>query len=413
VVIVLESIQKTGKGTMKILYYDCSAGISGDMNLGAMIDLGVDQKCLLAELRKLPLGPCKINISRDRRGGIAGTRVEVLAGHDDVSHAGHASGDRTCEDIRRILEESGLSEHVKAVSLKIFTILAEAEAKVHGRSIGEVHFHEIGAVDSIVDIVGAAVCLDLLQPDRIIATPVELGSGMVRCAHGILPVPAPATAEILRGMPVRTGGSPHEATTPTGAAILAAFVDRFMETAEFVMERIGCGLGQRETERPNVLRVFLGEAVQDEPGLDVEREDAVLVECNIDDMNPECYGDVMDALFQKGALDVFLTPVIMKKSRPAVKISVLCGERERPAVEEVLWLGTSTFGLRTQRVTKAMLKRDFSQQMTKYGELTMKNAYLRGRKIKSKPEYDDCRRLAREKGVSIREIYDSLASGEE
>jgi hypothetical protein len=312
-----------------------------------------------------------------------------------------------------MIGESGLSQRVKSMSLKIFTKIAEAEAKVHGHPLDDVHFHEVGAIDSIVDIVGASVCMELLQADRVLSSTVEMGSGLIHCAHGILPVPAPATVEILKGIPIRIGGVSHEATTPTGAAILAATVDQFTQIADFNVTQIGYGIGRRDTDTPNVLRVFLGEDPQGELVQDVEREEAFLVECNIDDMNPELYDDVMESLFQKGALDVFLTPVIMKKSRPAVKISVLCGDRERRAVEEIFWLKTSTFGLRTQRISKAMLKRDFSVRSTKYGKITMKSAYFRGKRIKSKPEYEDCRKLAKEKGVNVKHIFDSLASGED
>jgi uncharacterized protein (TIGR00299 family) protein len=393
---------------MNILYYDCFSGISGDMNLAAMIDLGVDRNHLLAELGKLDIGSYEIQISRDQRRGISGTRVEVVVDRE----AAPAEG-RTFRSIAKMIADSDLSEPIKTISLDIFTKMAEAEAKVHGHALEEVHFHEVGAIDSIVDIVGAAICLDYLQVDRILCSPVELGGGFVTCAHGILPVPAPATVEILTGIPVKIGGSSHEATTPTGAAILAATVDQFTETTDFTVKEIGYGIGQRDTDRPNVLRVFLGERTERASGADVETEDAFLVECNIDDMNPELYDDVMDSLFQGGALDVFLTPVIMKKSRPAIKISILCGDRERQAIEEILWLKTSTFGLRTQRVSKTMLKRDFSLRATKYGAITMKNAYFRGKKIKSKPEYEDCRKLAGEKGVSVKEIYDNILYGDD
>jgi hypothetical protein len=398
---------------MKVLYYDCFSGISGDMNLGAMIDMGVDRNHLLSELRKLDIGPYEIRISQDQRRGLTGTRAAVIASQETMPPGLHPAGDRTFRDIEKLIGASGLSVQVKAAGIRIFTKLAEAEAKVHGHALDDVHFHEVGAVDSIVDIVGAAICLDFLQVDRVLSSPVEVGGGFIHCAHGILPVPAPATAEILKGIPIRTGGAPHEATTPTGAAILAATVDRFTETTGFTVTRIGYGIGQRDTERPNVLRLFLGEQADRPSAEDVEIEDAFLIECNIDDMNPELYDDVMESLFRKGALDVFLTPVIMKKSRPAVKISILCNDRERGAIEEVLWLRTSTFGLRTQRISKTMLKRDFSVHSTKYGDITMKNAYFRGKKIKSKPEYEDCRKLAAEKGVSVREIYDSLTSIEE
>jgi uncharacterized protein (TIGR00299 family) protein len=398
---------------MKTLYYDCFSGISGDMNLGAMIDLGVDGDHLLAELKKLNLGPYDVRIRKDQRKGITGTRVDVVVHHDVVPSNGHTGEARTFKDIVEMIGDSDLSERVKAISLSIFTKIAQAEAKVHGHPVEQVHFHEVGAVDSIVDIIGAAFCLDQLQVDRVLSSPVQVGGGFVKCAHGILPVPAPATAELLKGIPIKTGAVPFETTTPTGAAILAATVDCFTEAIDFTVKAIGYGIGHRDTEIPNVLRVFLGEGPEKTLSEPVEAGEAFLVECNIDDMNPELYDDVMDALFQKGALDVFLTPVIMKKSRPAIKISILCGDRERPAIEEILWLRTSTFGLRTQRVSKTMLKRDFSIRSTKYGDITMKNAYLRGNKIKSKPEYEDCRKLAKEKGVSVKEIYDSLTSDDE
>jgi uncharacterized protein (TIGR00299 family) protein len=390
---------------VKILYYDCFSGISGDMNLGAMIDLGVPPSYLLDELKKVNVHSYEIAAQRDQRRGIAGTRVEVVLPGDP------AREQRAYKNIVKLIGESGLSGRVKEISLKIFEKLARAEAKVHGHHIIEdVHFHEIGAVDSIVDIVGAAVCLDYLKVDRVFSSPVEVGGGFVKCAHGILPVPAPATAEILRGIPIKSGSVPFETTTPTGAAILAATVDRFTEKIDFVPEEIGHGIGQRDTEIPNVLRVFLGtmdEAAFDE---DVETQDAWLVECNIDDMNPELYGSVLDALFEKGAYDAYLTPIIMKKSRPAVTVSVLCGAEHLKDIEEVLWLETTTLGLRTSRVTKKMLHRDVTVRTTKYGDISVKNAYFRGRKIKSKPEYEDCRRLAGEKGVSVKEIYDSLSS---
>ncbi len=397
---------------MKILYYDCFAGISGDMNLGAMIDLGVAPDYLLGELKKLDIGAYEIKITKDKRKGITGPRVEVAANSDVCAGNGHHCGERTFKDIVDIISKSDLSAKVKSISLNIFERIAGAEGKIHGCRTEDIHFHEVGAVDSIVDIVGAAVCLDYLQPERIVSSPVELGAGFVRCSHGILPVPAPATVEILQGIPVKSGAVPFETTTPTGAAILAATVDAFTEKLCFTPQKIGYGIGHRDTEIPNVLRVYLGEIQASQiirrDADDTEIQSAFLVECNIDDMNPEMYEDVMEALLAKGAYDVFLTPVIMKKSRPATRISVLCREEDKPAIEEILWLRTSTFGLRLQRISKVMLKRNFSTLSTKFGDVAIKNGYWRGRKIKSKPEYEDCRRLARENDVSIKEIYDLL-----
>ncbi len=389
---------------MKIIYYDCFSGISGDMNLGAMIDLGVPVDYLVNELKNVPLDSYEMTAHPDKRRGIAGTRIEVSVPPHHPSHE-----HRDFRSIVKLIRESALPENVKEVSLKIFTKLAAAEAHVHGHAIDDVRFHEVGAVDSLVDIIGAALCLDYLKADRILSSPVQVGGGFVKCAHGVLPVPAPATAEILKGIPVKSGLVPFETTTPTGAAILAATVDRFTEDIHFAAERIGYGIGQRDTDIPNVLRVFLGsgdEAAEE----DVETQDACLVECNIDDMNPELYEPVLDALFDKGAYDAYLTPMIMKKSRPAVKISALCPAGKRKEIEDIFWLQTTTFGLRITKVTKKMLARDLSRQATRYGEVTIKNGYLRGKKIKSKPEYEDCKRLAKEKGVSIKDLYDSLSS---
>jgi len=390
---------------MKILYYDCFSGISGDMNLGAMLDLGVSPAYLLGELKKVEIDAYEIQIRRDKRRGISGTRFEVLQASGHFSH--HS---RKYRDIIRLIQKSGLSERVKDLSLEIFRKIAEAEAGVHECALEEIHFHEVGAIDSIVDIVGAAVCLDFLNVDRVLSSSVEVGGGTVRCAHGILPVPAPATAEILKGIPIKSGAVPFETTTPTGAAILAATVNAFTDQLNFTPTQIGYGIGQRDTEIPNVLRLFLGESEEDS-GEEVERQDAWLVECNIDDMNPELYEAVMDALFAKGAQDVYLTPIVMKKSRPAVKLSIICADDRKKDMEEILWLQTTTFGLRSGRISKAMLKREVSVVETHYGPVSMKHASFRGRRIKSKPEYEDCKRLAGEKGISIKEVLDVLSAG--
>lgn len=396
---------------MKILYYDCFAGISGDMNLGAMIDLGVDPEYLREELRKIDIGGSyRIEVQRDERRGIFGTKVDVVLPSGEGAPAAHGHGHRSFKDIAGMIEKSHISGRVKRISHDIFGKIAAAEAKIHGHPIDEVHFHEVGAIDSIVDIVGAAICFEYLNVDKILSSPVQVGGGFVKCAHGTLPVPAPATAEILTGIPIRSGIVPFETTTPTGAAILAATAGRFSDRVEFTPLRIGYGIGQRDTDVPNVLRVFLGEMDDETQDQDVEVKEACLMECNIDDMNPELYDGMVERLFEEGALDVYLTPVIMKKSRPAVKISILCDADHRRGIEDVLWLQTSTFGLRMSKITKLILRRDVSTVKTKYGDLCVKNAYLRGERIKWKLEYEDAKRLAKEKGVSIKAIYDSLLS---
>jgi len=294
--------------------------------------------------------------------------------------------------------------------------VAVAEAKVHDKPISEVHFHEVGAIDSIVDIVGAAICLDLLQVDRIMASPIQVGGGFVKCAHGLIPVPAPATVEILRNIPVRAGLVQFETTTPTGAAVLAAVVDEFTDTYHFVIEKTGYGLGTKDFEVPNVLRVILGsESMEDKRDLNDSKGTGIstrqyILETNIDDMNPEIYGYVEDLLFEKGALDVYKTPIIMKKGRPAVMLSVLTDEYQEMVIKEILFKETSSFGLRKIEVEKIMLEREFEQIQTKYGALSIKKAYYQGKVIKYKPEFEECKVLAIENHVTINEIYKEAAS---
>ncbi|MCU0614025.1 MAG: nickel pincer cofactor biosynthesis protein LarC [Desulfobacterales bacterium] len=395
---------------MKILYYDCFVGISGDMNLGAMLDLGVDQKYLLKELGKLPIDSYRIKVGKDKRQGITGTKVDVIVTPEKKTSSRHSLPERSFREISKIIKQSTLSSPVKKISLEIFTCLARAEGKIHGHKVDDVHFHEVGAVDSIVDIVGAAICLDYLKVDRVISSTVEVGSGLIKCSHGKLPVPAPATIEILMGIPVKTGLVPFEATTPTGAAIIAATVTSFTDSIDFIPQKIGYGLGSKDSPVvPNVLRLFLGEISGSAQKADgPETGEALIIECNIDDMNPELYETLMERLFAAGAYDVFFTPIIMKKSRPAVTVSALCDVILQKSVEEVFWLNSSTFGLRSYRVNKSMLRRKTGKIKTKYGEITLKSAYLEGRIVKTKPEYEDCRRLAKENGVSIQDICESI-----
>ena len=438
---------------MKILYYDCFAGISGDMNLGAMIDLGVDAEFLKSELQKLKLEGYEIQISQQQRKGITGTQVEVLlTGDEHIHHHGHGHGHghhghshghhhgissiferlkrriipeyykalesehhhehRNLNDIEKIICESALSDNVKTMSMNIFRMVAQAEAKIHGKPLEEVHFHEVGAVDSIVDIVGAAICIDFLRPDRIIASPVEMGGGFVNCAHGRFPVPAPATLEIMQGKPMKSGAVPFETATPTGVAILAALAGEFTEKPAFTILKTGYGIGHRDTEIPNVLRVCIGET--DEPGkqgntMEMEKTtDAAVVECNIDDMIPERYAYVMERLFEAGADDVFLQNIMMKKSRPAVMLSVLCEPAKIPVVEHLLFTETPTLGVRYQYVKKTILNRRNLTVDTPWGAVRVKEAYYQGKKLKAKPEYDDCAAIARTHGISIEEVYRKL-----
>jgi uncharacterized protein (TIGR00299 family) protein len=409
---------------MKILYYDCFSGISGDMNLGALLDLGIDKKYLIEELKKLSLKEYEIKVSRGVRKGIEGTKVDVILlehnheqhnaedegrhSHEDMSNNHSHHEHRNLKDIEKIIEDSKLSFEVKELSVKMFMKVAEAEAKVHGKPLYEVHFHEVGAVDSIVDIVGAAICISHLNVDKIMCSSVELGGGFVKCAHGIIPVPAPATVEILKGIPVKLGAVPFETTTPTGAAILAASVNEFKDDNNFIINKIGYGIGNRDTEIPNVLRAMLVEENNLSNTDKALNEKEEIIECNIDDMNPELYEYIIDILLKKGALDVYLTPIIMKKGRPGVKISVLCNPDKLEIMKDVLFTETTTFGVRSFKVDKTMLQRKFIKVNTSYGEVTVKEAYYKGEKIKSKLEYEECKKIAGDMGIATREVYENL-----
>ncbi len=384
----------------KILYYDCFAGISGDMNLGALVDLGVDPEYLENELGKLNIEGFRLDVRRDIRKGISGTKVTVVI--ENQQNEKH----RHLRHIEELVNSSSLSDKIKVKSLAIFDMIAIAEAKVHNISKEKVHFHEVGALDSIADIVGAAICQEKLEVDEIHASPIQLGGGFVNCAHGKMPVPTPATAEIVEGLPVRSGLVDYEATTPTGAAILAATVCHFTSEMELNISRTGYGIGQRDGEIPNVLRVYLAQNKTGGTGgaEDLEIQEAIMIECNMDDMNPEWYLYVTDLLFEAGAADVFMTPIVMKKSRPAFKLSVLCDLDMATKLKEILFTETSSIGLREYTVQKNILRREVLVIQTKYGEVHVKRSYYGGNVVNEKPEYEDCRLLAEKNRVSLEEI---------
>ncbi|MEE4214425.1 MAG: nickel pincer cofactor biosynthesis protein LarC [Bacteroidales bacterium] len=383
---------------MNTLYYECFSGISGDMNLGAMIDIGVDKDYLIGELRKLRLPGWEMRIEKDQRHGITGTKVTVVLKEEEKKH-------RHLSDIENIFENSSLSPAVKTVALEIFRKVAEAEAKVHDIPVDKVHFHEVGAVDSIIDIAGAAICYVSLGIKEIIVSPLELGSGFVRCAHGLLPVPAPATAEILRGIPVHTGRVDFEATTPTGAAIISALGTRFESRVNMKIHRTGYGIGQRNNpELPNLLRVYLGETDTREATGHL----AYLIESNIDDMNPEMYENLMNKLFEAGAADVFMTNIIMKRSRPAIKISIICQEGDIEKLKESLLINSSTLGLRVSRFDKHTVSRQMNKVETMYGPVTVKYAYYNNKLISAKPEISECIAIAEKNKLALSEVYNNV-----
>jgi uncharacterized protein (TIGR00299 family) protein len=383
---------------MKIICYDCFSGISGDMNLGAMIDLGVDRLYLIEELNKLNLPGWELIVQKDQRHGITGTKVTVKQTRHEHAH-------RHFSDIEKIIKDSSLEIKVKELSIKIFLMIAQAEAKVHGISVEHVHFHEVGAVDSIIDVVGAAICFYALNVEAVHVSTVELGGGFVRCDHGKLPVPAPATAEIIKGLPVKKDGVDFEATTPTGAAILATLGTDFNPDLVVKIERTAYGIGQKEhKDIPNLLRVYIGETVEN-PG---SGHDAILLECNIDDMNPEFFEYISDRLFKAGAADVFLSNIIMKKGRPGILLSVICEVEAVDSLKGIIFTESSSLGIRTLPFRKDTLIRSFETLATIYGNISVKRSFYNGKEVSCKPEYDDCRRIAAEKNLPVKEVYNNI-----
>lgn len=425
----------------RILYFDCFSGISGDMTIGALLDLGIDQQRFLAELSKIQLDEYEVEIKKGLKKGISGTDFTVhLHAHEhnhdeehqhdhvqehkhDHSHDhqhNHSHGNehthehhhtekphdhdhtRNLSDIYKIIDNSELSEYVKSASKKIFLIVAEAEAKIHAKTIDEVHFHEVGAVDSIVDIIGAAICVEMLQIDEIQCSEINLGSGFVHCEHGVFPVPAPATLEILTGVPVYSKNAKKELTTPTGAAILKALCSEFGSLPEFVIEKIGYGLGKRDMETPNVLRVIVSK--RKSPST------LTMLETNIDNMNPEIYSYLFPKLLDNKALDVFVTPTIMKKNRPANILSVLCNEEMVEQLEDIIFTETSTLGIRKYKVEREELERKFEKVDTKHGEISVKFAFRNGKLLKFTPEYEDCRIISEKTKIPLIQIINEIRS---
>ena len=382
---------------MRAVYLDTFAGISGNMLLGAFLQVGVPEAHLRNELQKLPLGEeYNIKISDVNKTGINAVYVDVELAHRHHSHHTH----RTMADIRTMLEESPLSTGIKQTSLAIFQTLAEAEGKVHGLSADEVHFHEVGAVDSIVDVVGTAVCLDYLEIDKIFAAKLNTGTGFVKCAHGLMPIPAPATAELLCGWPTYHQGTPSELTTPTGAAVVKTLAEYAMNLPdEFTAEKIAYGAGSHDLDFPNVLRLYLGEYCGH------ERHNLALLETNIDDMNPQIYGYLYDRLFAAGALDVWTTAIFMKKNRPAHKLSVLVDNEQQDICAEIILRETTGIGVRIIPVVgRYEATRHLAKVDTKYGIANCKVSAYKGYIVSVSPEYEDCVRLAAEKNVPLKVV---------
>lgn len=388
---------------MRVAHFDCFSGISGDMTLAALFDLGVPPAPVLAALDSLGL-PIKIAIEKVTKGGFAATQIFV--------HAPHEHEHRHLSDIEAILRRGQLSDRQLDLALRIFRRLAAAEAAAHGIAIEQVHFHEVGALDSIADIAGAAVALDLLAVDKFTSSPVAVGSGTIKCAHGIMPVPTPATAALLQGVPLRPAPIKTELTTPTGAAILTSIVSEYIDTPAMTIERIGHGAGSKDfREQPNLLRIFLGSA-QDAPPAGLDADSIWVLETNLDDVPGEIVGYCFDRLLAAGALDVFTTPIQMKKNRPGILLSVLASEDCLAAVEDIILAETRTFGIRRYRAQRHKLKREPITLETPWGAVRCKRGWRDGWEAIVTPEYEDCARVARQHGVPLSAVMSWIAAAQ-
>ncbi|WP_458011423.1 nickel pincer cofactor biosynthesis protein LarC [Candidatus Solincola sp.] len=380
---------------MKTLYLDAFAGISGDMMLGVLVDLGAPLDLLQDTASRLGLSEANITATRTERKGIGATKVHVRVLEREVV--------RTYAHIRELIDRSNLSPQVKERSQRVFALLAEAESRIHSRNIEQVHFHELGSADTLVDVVGSVACLEHLEVEELLCSPLPMGTGMIKTSHGVYPVPAPAVTEILRDVPVYSSGIPTEIVTPTGAAIVAALASDFCLLPPMRIQAVGYGAGDRDLEIPNVLRGFLGERELVARGRTRERR--MVFSANIDDMNPEIYPYVMERLFEAGAEDVWLSPIQVKKSRPAVTISVLAPPSREEEIKEVIFAETKTLGIRIEEVDKEYLDREVLEVSTDYGPVRVKVARHEGRPLNVAPEYEDCRRAALRSGVPLKEVY--------
>ncbi len=383
---------------MKLLYLDCFSGASGDMLLGAMLDLGLPLDELRDALRGLMLDGCDVASERVVRGGIGAAKFRVVEAGGQPEHGHHAH--RTVEEIVNLIGRAALPAAARSHAIDMFRRLAEVEAAVHQVPVEQVHLHEVGELDSIVDIAGAAFAFEWLGANRIVASPLNVGRGTVRTAHGVLPVPAPATARLLEGRPVFSKGPEMEMVTPTGALLVSTYASEFGPLPAMRVDKIGYGAGDRDPAgQPNVLRAIVGEA-QGEPT--VER--VVVIECEIDDMNPQIFGALMDQLLSAGALDVFYAPVQMKKNRPATLVTVIGRPGDRDALAAILFRESTTIGLRYQEMDRERLERESIAVETPLGSIRFKIARRQGRVMNAVPEFDDCARAAREHGVPIKEV---------
>jgi len=386
-----------------IAYFDCFSGISGDMTLGAFIDLGVPVTWLQENLAGIPLSGFDLSVKSLLRHGIQAKRVEVRVDADGPS--------RDYKTIASMIKKSPLTSSIKQQSFEIFEKIADAEALIHECPKENVHFHEVGGVDAIVDIVGTALCVDYLGIRKVIASPIPLGKGFISCSHGTLPVPAPATLGILKGVPVYGTNISHELVTPTGAAIIVTLAESFESIPEMIIEKTGYGAGERDLNSiPNVLRIITGKALDQkkEHQTTYQKETIVVLETSIDNMNPEIFGFLMERLFEKGALDVYWIPVYMKKNRPGTMVQVLCRSENKDDLMDCILSETSSLGVRFYDVKRRALAREKVRIKTDYGEIEAKRIIEPGGGSRIIPEYEVCKKIAFEKNIPIRMVYDTI-----
>jgi pyridinium-3,5-bisthiocarboxylic acid mononucleotide nickel chelatase len=380
--------------SMKIAYFECLAGAAGDMITAAMLDAGLDNTFLISQLKTLDIGNFDIQITRVKRNGLSATYFKPICS-DSQSF-------RNLQQITEIIKRSKISSNAKQTAIAIFNKLAAAEAAVHGKDPNEIHFHEVGAFDSIVDIVSAAIGIETLGIEKIYCSTLSLGSGTVKCDHGLLPVPAPATAELVKGFPVRQGPIEAELLTPTAAAILTTIVDQFTPMPPAKLLAIGSGAGSMDsTEIANITRLFIAETAEESSA---EYDSVCLLETNIDDTSAEIIASVIDMLFEAGALDVFTSAINMKQNRPAVKFSILCKPQDSALIEQVIFQQGLTFGIRKQLLQRTKLSRTFQSVITEFGDVKIKIGSLGDKTVNIKPEFKDCLELAKKHKLPVKTV---------
>lgn len=394
---------------MKIAYFDCFSGISGDMCIGALVDAGVDLSEIKNGLKKLPIENYSLSVRKVLRCGISATKVDVIIKAKGKRLKAEAKNQKSeakkWNDIEKIIKSSSLPDNIKQKGLHIFTRLFEAEAKIHDEPFDNVHLHELGGVDCLVDIFGTLIGLDILGVEEIYTSLINLGSGSIKTEHGILPVPAPATIELLKDYPVYSSDIPFELTTPTGAAIISGLKSKSSPLPEIRIEKIGYGAGNKDIKAiPNTLRILVGEETNADRGEDF----VTIIETNIDDMNPQIYEHVVEELFRAGALDVFMESIIMKKGRPAIKLTAISKDNNIEKLTDILFRETTTIGVRFYKAQRKTLDREIKKIKTKYGDVRVKTSFLKGAVINISPEYEDVKAISRKTKIPIKTIMEEV-----